>query len=157
MIIDELNNSGRYRELHPLFGEVFDYLGGLDYQSLKTGRTECCGGLFYINVDEVEMRPSCEAFPEAHNRYIDIQVPITREELVGYLPRSSCAHVRSESSERDIVFYDDSPDSYFKLAPGSFAIFFPEDAHAPIIGEGLTKKIVVKVPVVVDSSVGRFL
>jgi biofilm protein TabA len=31
--------------------------------------------------------------------------------------------------------------------PGTFAIFFPEDAHAPMAGEGLIHKVVVKVAV----------
>jgi beta-galactosidase beta subunit len=33
------------------------------------------------------------------------------------------------------------------LQPGSFAIFFPEDAHAPLSSTGRVHKIVVKVAV----------
>jgi beta-galactosidase beta subunit len=34
---------------------------------------------------------------------------------------------------------------YFELTDNQFAIFFPEDVHAPMIGEGVIKKLVVKV------------
>ena len=33
----------------------------------------------------------------------------------------------------------------FTLSPGEFVIFFPEDAHAPCIGEGVIRKMVAKV------------
>jgi beta-galactosidase beta subunit len=33
------------------------------------------------------------------------------------------------------------------VQPGEFVIFSPEDGHAPLIGEGATKKIILKVAV----------
>ena len=86
------------------------------------------------------MRGKDETFPEVHNRYIDIQVPITATETIGYLPRTQCHTLQSANEEKDIAFYRDEPASYFELRPGCFAIFFPEDAHAPIIGNGITEK-----------------
>jgi beta-galactosidase beta subunit len=35
--------------------------------------------------------------------------------------------------------------TWVAVPPGSFAIFFPHDAHAPLGGEGRVKKAVVKV------------
>jgi len=34
---------------------------------------------------------------------------------------------------------------YFALTDGQFAIFFPEDVHAPMIGEDEIRKLVIKV------------
>jgi biofilm protein TabA len=34
---------------------------------------------------------------------------------------------------------------YFELTDGQFAIFFPEDVHAPMIADGVIKKLIVKV------------
>jgi beta-galactosidase beta subunit len=34
---------------------------------------------------------------------------------------------------------------YFELTNKQFAIFFPEDVHAPMIGKGNIKKMVIKV------------
>ena len=40
-----------------------------------------------------------------------------------------------------------APDMFFQLTNGQFAIFFPEDVHAPMIGEGNIKKMVIKVAI----------
>lgn len=147
MILDKLSSSVCYENLHPLFGKIFNYLKNTDLQSLKPGKIRFPEDGFYINVDEVDLRPKSEAFLEAHDRYIDIQLPITHSETVGYRSREECSDVKSASEERDILFFNEPSESFFELKPGSFAIFFPQDAHAPIIGEGRTRKIVVKVPV----------
>jgi beta-galactosidase beta subunit len=34
---------------------------------------------------------------------------------------------------------------YFGLTNGQFAIFYPEDVHAPMIGTDVIKKLVIKV------------
>jgi beta-galactosidase beta subunit len=33
------------------------------------------------------------------------------------------------------------------VGPGEFAIYFPEDAHLPLISDGELQKVVLKVPV----------
>lgn len=47
--------------------------------------------------------------------------------------------------EKYVRYFSDRPDVYFKLSVGQFAIFCPEDVHAPMIGEGEIKKVVIKV------------
>mgnify|MGYP003204618341 CR=1 FL=1 len=37
--------------------------------------------------------------------------------------------------------------TYFTLGEGEIGIFFPQDAHAPLVGDGRVKKAVVKVKV----------
>jgi YhcH/YjgK/YiaL family protein len=46
---------------------------------------------------------------------------------------------------RDIEFFTDRPDVWIPVKPGQFVVFFPEDAHAPLVGAGEIHKIVVKV------------
>ena len=46
-----------------------------------------------------------------------------------------------------MTFYSDAPGMYFQLTDNQFAIFFPEDVHAPMIGEGEIKKMVIKVKI----------
>jgi len=45
------------------------------------------------------------------------------------------------------VFYNDRPDMFFQLTNNQFAIFFPEDVHAPMIGKSEIKKMVIKVKI----------
>ena len=51
------------------------------------------------------------------------------------------------NTEKDVMFYDDEPSTYFTLDEGEIGIFFPQDAHAPLVGDGRVKKAVVKVKV----------
>jgi beta-galactosidase beta subunit len=48
-------------------------------------------------------------------------------------------------SGKDCVFFKDKSNFWFKLSKGSFVIFFPEDAHAPLAGNSRVKKAVIKV------------
>jgi len=47
--------------------------------------------------------------------------------------------------EKDVSFYAEAPEMYFRMQPGQFVVLFPEDVHSPMIGEGEIKKMVVKV------------
>ncbi|NJD55400.1 MAG: DUF386 domain-containing protein, partial [Nitrospirae bacterium] len=42
-------------------------------------------------------------------------------------------------------FFVDKPDAWLSVEAGAFAIFFPEDAHMPLISPGRIHKVVVKV------------
>jgi biofilm protein TabA len=90
---------------------------------------------------------SLEKF-ECHDKHIDIQVLIQGEEQIGWKPRADCTEPKgSYNPEKDVLFYQDSPDMYFQLKPGQFVILFPEDVHAPMISDGNIKKLVIKVRV----------
>ncbi len=147
MILDTIENYRSYIQLHPAFERVFEYLCNTDLSKVAPGRIEFEGESFYINVDENTLRKEEEAYPEAHDKYIDIQMPVCGTERIGYIPRSECKTIRSEDSAKDIVFYNEKPAQFITLSPGKFALFFPQDAHAPVIGEGRIKKVVAKVKI----------
>ena len=48
-------------------------------------------------------------------------------------------------TQKDIQFFDDEPQTYYTLRPGQFTMLLPEDGHAPMVGEGHIRKIIVKV------------
>jgi YhcH/YjgK/YiaL family protein len=97
--------------------------------------------------DAVPMMESCANF-ECHNTYIDIQIVLKGKETVGWRARTSCSSPKGEySEEKDVLFYADAPTLFFELHAGMFSIYFPEDVHAPMIGEGAIKKVVMKVRV----------
>ncbi|MDX1954798.1 MAG: YhcH/YjgK/YiaL family protein, partial [Chitinophagaceae bacterium] len=63
-------------------------------------------------------------------------------------PRQSCKQPKGDYDDaKDVLFYNDKPDTFFQLSDGQFAIFFPEDVHAPMIGEGDIRKLVIKVKI----------
>lgn len=146
MIIDSLENANRYIGLHPLFAEAFDFIKSQDLPGIAVGKYPVKGEELHASVTEKEGVAAAAAKFEAHNQYIDIQVCPTGTEQIGWKPRQQCTQPKGEyNAEKDVTFFSDPPDTYFKLKGGQFAIFFPQDVHAPMIGEGRIKKLVVKV------------
>ena len=67
-------------------------------------------------------------------------------ETMGWKPRSKCVIPNGDfNEEKDVQLYFDEPDTFFNLTDQQFVIFFPEDVHAPMIGEGEITKMVIKV------------
>lgn len=47
--------------------------------------------------------------------------------------------------DKDFAFYQQLADQYIHIKPGQFAICFPEDGHAPLIGIGKQRKLIAKI------------
>ena len=45
----------------------------------------------------------------------------------------------------DCALYSDAPTTFVDLLPGQFMIVYPEDPHAPLIGQGKIRKLIAKV------------
>jgi biofilm protein TabA len=146
LIIDTLENSDKYVSMHPRFAKAFEYIKSQDLEKIEAGKYPIDGTDLHASVSLKPGYTQGEAKFEAHNHYIDIQVcPMGREEM-GWKPRSACVEEKEAyNSEKDVIFYKDKPDTYFSLKAGQFVIFYPEDVHAPMIGSGEIKKLVVKV------------
>lgn len=148
MIIDHLSNAAAHTRLHPAFAAAFRFLARPDLAQLPAGRVEIDGERMYANVDDAEGRGEEGAKLEAHRRYIDIQYVVSGDERMGWRELARCGRPEDAfKPERDIGFYLDRPDVWFDVPPGYFAIFWPDDAHAPLAGRGPVRKIVVKVAV----------
>jgi YhcH/YjgK/YiaL family protein len=145
MVLDKLSEASKYYSLHPKFKIAFEYIFSHDFKSISGGSKIVVDDDVLINVDEPTLRAKEEALPEAHDKHIDIQVPIVGEETCGFIPRSKCHTVDRQDAEKDYLIYKEMPTGYFSLTPEDFVIFFPSDGHAPIIGSGYEKKIVVKI------------
>ncbi len=148
MIIDTLANADRYAALHPLFAAAFAYLRRADLASLPVGRHTIDGDALFLLVQKSPGRPREEAKLESHRKYIDIQFVIAGSDEMGWRPTAECRLVRSAySAEKDIGFFDDPAATWVTAPAGSYCIFFPEDAHAPLVSEGEIHKVVVKVAI----------
>lgn len=148
MILDKLENSGKYEHLHPLFKEAFDYLKSIDFSKAEPTKTELKGKDLFVMVSDSDLRAADNAKPEAHKKYIDIQLPISRPETFGWKARQDLSHpIGNFDEEKDIQFFDDKTETQITVLPGNFLIFFPEDGHAPCIGEGQVRKVVVKIKI----------
>src|SRR3954470_1533480 len=146
MILDSLSNVERYLGLHKNFRKAIEYLKSQDLESIAPGKYPVDGENIHASVSLKDGGKAADAKFEAHNNYIDIQYCISGTEQMGWKPRENCSEPKGEyNPEKDVIFYNDKPDTYFQLVGGQFAIFYPEDVHAPMIGDGPIKKLVIKV------------
>lgn len=149
MIIDSIINAGKYSSLHPLFAKAFEFINATDLANAADGKSDVAEGLkaIFSNGPGKTAAASLAKF-ECHDKNIDIQLCISGIETIYWKPREKCVTANGEyNPEKDVRFFSDAPDTSFQLTNGQFAIFFPEDVHAPMIGDGTIKKLVIKVKI----------
>lgn len=150
MILDSIERLQSYSTLHPRFKKAMESIMAANYNELQPGEIKWDGEdirAIVIHDQLVNEKESTDYF-ECHNTYIDIQIVYEGVERVGWKSRTNCLLPRGEyNTEKDVLFYEDAPELFFELKPGHFTIYFPEDVHAPMIGDGAIKKMVVKVRV----------
>ncbi|MDR1814650.1 MAG: YhcH/YjgK/YiaL family protein [Tannerella sp.] len=146
MIIDSLENSGKYESLHPLFKKAFQYIKETDFTGKKDGKIRTDDTHLYFEISRFRGKDPADATLESHKKCIDIHAPIVGVERIGWKAADSLMIIsEAYNNSKDIMFYHDYPTTYIKLYPGQFAIFFPNEGHAPSIGEGDIRKILAKI------------
>ena len=149
MIIDTLKNGSQYTSLHPLFGKAFDFINQNDIAALENGTIQIEEGLkVIVSTGNGKTRETSLAKFECHDKNIDIHVCVKGLETIAWKPREKCVTPNGDyNPEKDVRFFNDTPDMDFQLTDGQFVIFYPGDVHAPMIGEGEIKKLVFKVKI----------
>ncbi len=145
MIIDTIENLGLYAALNPLFPKVVEYIQHTDLNAQEPGKVQIQGTDLFVNYNTSKGKTPEQARIETHNKMIDIQIPLNVPETMGYTPRTLLP-AAEYNAEKDITFYPGLAQTYVTLKPGQFAIFFPEDGHAPCVSEAAEiKKVIFKV------------
>ena len=146
MILDGIKNLGRYAPLHTLLPNASHFLSGLNKGTFPfEGKVVIMGDDLYANFQELHGITRQEAVLETHNSMIDIHIVLDHEEEIGWKPRGELP-IADYDFEKDFSIYPGiKPSQYVRLRPGYFAIFFPQDAHAPCISSSETyHKVVLK-------------
>lgn len=146
MVLDTLDNLEKYASLNPLFAEAVRYLKATDLNSLEVGKVVLKENDLIVNIAQTDPKTKEEAKLETHNEFIDIQIPLSGTEVMGYTAGKDCLPADAPyNSEKDITFFTGLATDYITVKPGMFAIFFPQDGHAPGITPTGVKKVIVKV------------
>lgn len=145
MILDTLENFGKYVSLNSLFPKVLEYLQNTDLMAQEPGCVNIDGNKLFVNHNVAKGKTVDQARMETHNAMIDIQIPLSCPEVIGYIPRQYLSRAEYDAT-KDITFYLDRPEQYITVHPGEFVIFFPEDGHAPCISPVPEyKKVIFKI------------
>lgn len=149
MIVSNLQNSARVESLHPLFKALFDYVKTHDLLHAEPGRIEIKGDDLFINNVNPECVERDKQVLEVHRDYIDVHILLEGAETIGWKAiEDLTSETKPYEKEGDCALYSDTPTTFVDLLPGQFAIVFPEDPHAPVIGRGKIRKLIAKVKMV---------
>ena len=146
MIIDTIENLGKYTTLNPFFADAVEFLKSHNLQTMEDGKYPIKDKDLFMNLQVAKQRTKDTAVLETHIEMIDIQIPISCAETFGYTPLCDLPAFEY-NAEKDITKYGDTKaQTYVTVKPGQFVIFFPQDGHAPCItSQAEIKKAIFKV------------
>lgn len=146
MILDCLNRISDYRGIHPNLDRAIETLSSMDLHQLPDGRLDLFEDDLFVNIMPVQL--SLTNNWEAHREYIDLQIVLKNTEYMDYAPLEKISGFTPYDATRDIQQSKDPfPGTRLVVETGMFALFFPEDAHRPGIGNGQGRKAVFKIKV----------
>lgn len=146
MIVDNLKNREFYIKKFPALSKVFDFiLKCRDFAHTEEKRYEIDKDIYAV-VGIYKPKEPREQKLEVHKKYTDLQYVVSGKDIIGWKSLNNCKDVFKEYDEKkDIVFFNETPDFNIMLNEGSFALFMPEDAHAPLCGKDAVLKCIVKI------------
>ena len=149
MILDRIEMAEKYAALNPHLIKALGFLKRPDLKNLPIGRHEIDGQNSYAMVIRGQGRGRDKARLEAHRKYIDVQVVLSGVDEIGWKALDLCTSPDNPyDAEKDGLTFGDRPDAWVAVPAGSFAAFFPQDAHAPMGGSaGDIHKVVLKLAV----------
>ena len=149
MIIDKLENAKNYLPDTAETRAVLEFLEKNDLKEIATGKYELCGDA-YVNVFEYETKPLGAVNPEAHIKFVDLQVIITGSEDALYAVLSDQPVLKPYDAAADYALYSEENCSRHTVKAGEFTLLFPEHLHQFGIATEQPmsiKKAVFKIPV----------
>ncbi len=146
MILDHIKNAHLYYGLNPYFKTAFKYLNEVKLSDFEKKKLEVDGSNFFLLYFDTEGKGRDGVKLECHQKYLDIHFVFKASDLMGYKETSLCKEIdKDDITENDYRLFKDKPVSEVLINEGYFAIVFPGDAHAPLMGEGKFLKVVAKI------------
>lgn len=134
---------------NPYYKQALKFIAENDLAAIENGKHMLDGDNLFLNIVDSNLKTPQDARLEVHDKYIDIQVPLSKPESYGVKPRSEAKGAEGEiNTEKDILFYTDKEWETITVGVGQPITFDPDTAHAPLIGEGTIHKAIFKVKVV---------
>ena len=100
MVIDKLENLEKYVSLNPLFAQAVEFLKTTDLNAHEIGKVVLKEGELIVNFAQARPKTKEEAKLETHNNFIDIQIPLSGVETMGYTPRTDLPEEEYNSRKR---------------------------------------------------------
>ena len=142
-----------YKQYHAnkaVWDKVFLFIKEQNLDTLSVGKHPIDGENAYASITESPSKDLEKTSWESHRKYIDLQYVIKGKEQIGVAAVSSATVTKPYNEAKDGAAYT-AEGTYYTAEPGTFYLFFPQDAHRPTIkvpGYDIVKKLVIKIKVV---------
>jgi biofilm protein TabA len=147
--VNKVEFARQYNKNKAVWLKVFSFLRDSDLTALKPGKYAIDWDNAYASITEAPSKEFDKTTWESHRKYIDLQYIIKGKEKIGVAPVSTATVIKPYNEKADGANY--TADGQFYIAePGTFYLFFPQDAHRPSIkvdGYDVVKKLVIKIKV----------
>lgn len=149
MILDRTSRMMMYSSVHKDLKKAFKFLANTDFSNAQEGAYNIKNTGILASIVAYDLHQVVDPMLERHKKHIDLQMIISGYELVGYEPFNEQECIKPYDSRNDYEYFEGNP-SYFRLEPGMFALFFPDDLHMPGICIDCpvhVKKVILKIKV----------
>ncbi|KLN97716.1 N-acetylneuraminate anomerase [Moellerella wisconsensis] len=152
MLFGHISDLSIMPEMHPVLRKAIEQALVLDPASLAPGSYPIEGDKVFMNVMTFETQAREQKRAELHQRYVDIQILLSGEEVIDFGVRGSAQEATPYNADDDYQLTDTiiHPQT-LSLTPNMFAVFMPYEPHKPGIaaerGVNTLKKAVIKVDV----------
>lgn len=143
MIFDSLKHIDNYQGLGRVY-EALKFLAETDFSATELGKYTLTDDIYYM-VQEYDTKP--KTVSEVHEQYIDIQLIVSGEEIIGVAPIECEKQLVDAKPEKDVWHYTCDTQA-MTLHAGEFMVLYPSDIHMPgaTLGDPVAvRKVVVKV------------
>lgn len=147
MIVDRLQNLGRYRGLHPNLDQAIYYLLTHDIASVAIGKHVIDEDRVFFFVQENQLNQEPDDRFEYHKRYADMHFLLEGQELM-YHGQKVKEVIKEYDMTSDIGFVRCHLTTPLHLTEDRIAVFLPNEPHQPNLYDGAgecVRKCVVKV------------
>ncbi len=108
-------------------------------KDLENGSYPIADAALFANVNSYPSTPGKTDEFETHQTYVDLHILLSGEERIYLSEVSLLQPYQPYDADKDVAFWKGSEQTSLILRPGTFALFFPQDAHQ--VGRSSTEDI----------------
>jgi biofilm protein TabA len=145
--VNKVTFARQYQLHKDYWDKAFAFLKNNNLQNMAPGRYAIDSNNVYATITENPTKDVDSTKWESHRNYIDLQSVISGEEKIAVAPVNKLTVTMPYNATKDLVNYS-GDGALYTATPGTFFLFFPQDAHRPNISTGGNKpdkKVVIKI------------
>ncbi len=134
MIFSSINLNYNNKNYSKAIITALDFLKNTDFSTIEDGIYDIQGKDVYAQIFHKTTHLIQDTRAETHEKYVDLQYLIDGQELIGVSILSENYVVDEIIKERDLIFYKgEDNETFIKMKPGLFCVFFIDDVHRPAV------------------------